>query len=343
MKRYDTRTVVVTGASAGVGRATVLEFARHGCNVALLARGEAGLTSAAQEARAYGVEAITCRVDVADADAVLAAAEHVKHRYGRVDVWVNCAMATVYGHVWDLSAGEYARVTQVTYLGYVHGTLAALRDMRARNTGTIIQVGSALAYRSIPLQSAYCAAKFAVRGFTDSLRSELIAERSRIRLCMVQLPAVNTPQFDWARNHLSRHPRPVAPVFEPEAIARAIYRASAHAPRELWVGRPTVQAILANGIAPGVVDRVLAHIAIPGQQMSVPASSGTPDNLFSPVNEDRGARGRFGAEALGEVTSVRPATLRLVLAALGALAIVAIRSGGRRRQGLPHRTRAPRR
>jgi short-subunit dehydrogenase len=339
MKRADMRTVVVTGASAGVGRAIALEFARHGCNVALLARGEAGLEAAAHEARECGAEVVTCPVDVADADAVYAAADRVRERWGRVDVWVNCAMATVYGHVWDLSPAEFSRVTQVTYLGCVHGTLAALRDMRPRDAGTIIQVGSALAYRSIPLQSAYCASKFAMRGFTDSLRGELLAERSHIRLCMVQLPAVNTPQFDWARSYMKGHPRPVAPVYQPEAIARAIYRDSWHAPRELLLGRATVMAILGNAIAPGILDRVLARTAIRGQQMDAAASG--PDNLFKPVEEDRGAHGRFDAEATANVSAVRPATLRVLLAALGAFVIAAMSSGGRRRRELRHRTRAP--
>jgi short-subunit dehydrogenase len=335
MRRSNTQSVVITGASAGVGRATAREFARQGWNVGLLARGVEGLEAAAAEIRACGAEAMTLPADVADADAVFAAADHAVRHWGRIDVWVNCAMATVYGAAWDLSPAEHARVTNVTYLGYVHGTLAALRHMRERGAGTIVQVGSALSYRAIPLQSAYCASKFAVRGFTDSLRSELIAERSRVRLCMVQLPAVNTPQFDWARNYMPRHPRPVAPVFQPEGIAREIYRASLRAPRELWIGRPTAQAIFANAAAPGILDRLLARTAIPGQQIQNQPKSDGPGNLFSPVSGDAGARGRFDAEARAEVSSVRPATLRL-LALLGVLAIAALSAGGRTR-------RAPRR
>jgi short-subunit dehydrogenase len=335
----NTPSVVITGASAGVGRATAREFARQGWNVGLLARGAEGLDGAATEVRTYGVEAMTLPADVADADAVFAAAERVVQAWGGIDVWVNCAMATVYGRARDLSPAEYARVTNVTYLGYVHGTLAALRHMRTRNVGTIVQVGSALAYRAIPLQSAYCASKFAIRGFTDSVRSELIAEGSRVRLTMVQLPAVNTPQFDWARNHMPHQPRPVAPVFQPEAIAREIYRAALRAPRELWIGRSTAEAILGNAVAPGILDRFLARVAIPGQQMQEETRTDGVDNLFSPVKGDAGAHGRFDAEARANVSSVRPASLRW-LALVGVVALAALTSAHRRPRALPHKTRA---
>jgi len=339
MQSAKARTVVITGASAGVGRATAIEFAHRGWNVALIARGVEGLEAAAQDVRAQGAEAVTLSVDVADADAVFAAAEQVRARWGRIDVWVNCAMATVYGTVRDMTPAEYARVTQVTYLGYVHGTLAALRDMRSRNTGTIVQVGSALAYRAIPLQSAYCAAKFAVRGFTDSLRSELISERSGIRLCMVQLPAVNTPQFDWALNHMERRARPVAPVFQPEAIASELYRAALHPSREVWIGRPTVQAILANAMAPGILDRVLARIAIRGQQSLAPLPAHRPDNLFSPVSGGHAVHGTFDDEARSAVSAVRSSTLRFFLAVLAGLALVALSSGGKRLRAPPRTKR----
>src|SRR3954452_10481565 len=205
-------TVVITGSSAGVGRATALEFARQGCNVALLARGKDRLESAAREARQFGVDAVAIPTDVADAAAVEAAAERVETELGPIDIWVNDAMATIFAPVHSIGPDEFRRVTEVTYLGQVHGTLAALKHMRPRNRGTIVQVGSALAYRSIPLQSAYCAAKAAARGFTDSLRSELLHEGSAIRLTMAHLPAVNTPQFDWARNHMHRRPQPVPPI-----------------------------------------------------------------------------------------------------------------------------------
>jgi short-subunit dehydrogenase len=329
MQTPDARTVVITGASAGVGRATAREFARHGWNVALLARGVERLEATAREVERCGGRPLQLPVDVADAEALNAAASRVADNWGRVDVWINCAMATVFGAVRDVSPAEYARVTQVTYLGYVHGTLAALSTMRARNAGTIVQVGSALAYRAIPLQSAYCAAKFAVRGFTDSLRSELIAERSRIRLTMVQLPAINTPQFDWARNHLARQPRPVGPVFQPEAIAKAIYRAALAGPREVWIGRPTVKAILADLIAPGLLDRILARVAIEGQQTARPARIGAPDNLSSPPDGDPGVHGRFDPESRGDVIAVRPSTLRAALAMAAAAIALALSSRGR--------------
>src|SRR5947209_3328091 len=226
------RVCVVTGASAGVGRATALAFARRGWRLAILARGEEGLESARREIEAEGGEVLSFRADVADADAVFTAADEVVREFGAIDVWVNNAMVTVFGKVDDITPDEFRRVTEVTYLGQVHGTLAALRHMRPRNRGTIVQVGSALSYRSIPLQSAYCAAKAAVRGFTDRLRRELIHEKDAVRLTMVQLPAVNTPQFDWARNHLGRRLQPVPPIYQPETIAAAIFEAARTARRE---------------------------------------------------------------------------------------------------------------
>jgi short-subunit dehydrogenase len=325
-----TRTVMITGASAGVGRAAAREFAAQGWNVGLLARGETALDAAAREVEARGTRAMTLPVDVADADAVFAAAERMRSEWGRIDVWVNCAMVTVFGRARDVTPAEYARVTQVTYLGYVHGTLAALRVMRECNGGTIVQVGSALAYRAIPLQSAYCAAKFAVRGFTDSLRSELIDEGSRVRLTMVQLPAVNTPQFDWARSHLRRRPRPVAPVFQPETIAHAIYEAALAAPREVWLGRSTVKAIVADIAAPGLLDRVLARLAIAGQEDTEPARPERPDNLFAAVATDAGAHGRFDAEARTNLQAFLPSLLRLAIASCAVLALAAITARGRR-------------
>jgi short-subunit dehydrogenase len=342
MQSAATRTVVITGASAGVGRATAREFATRGWNVGLIARGAVALEATAREVEGRGGRALPLPADVADADAVSAAAERVQTAWGGIDVWVNCAMATVFGRARDLSTAEYARVTQVTYLGYVHGTLAALRAMRERNAGTIVQVGSALAYRAIPLQSAYCAAKFAVRGFTDSLRSELIDEGSGVRLTMVQLPAVNTPQFDWARSHMPGRPRPVAPVFQPEAIARAIYGAALVGPREIWLGRSTVKAIVADLVAPGLLDRVLARLAIAGQQDSTPAMAGRSDNLFAPVQSDRGARGRFGAEARTRVERFRPSLLRFAIAASAALALAALIAGDKTRRSLLHTTGARR-
>ena len=264
-ERRAAPAVVITGASAGIGRATALAFAQRGWSVGLIARGRERLESAAQAVERAGGRAVVLQADVADAEAVEEAAAHASASFGGIDVWVNNAMATIYSPIAGLSPAEVKRVTEVTYLGQVHGTLAALRHMRPRERGTIVQVGSALAYRSIPLQSAYCAAKAAVRGFTDSLRSELLHEGSAIRLTMVQLPAVDTPQFDWARSRLPRRLQPVPPIHAPEPVAEAIVRAALEAPRELWVGGPTVQAILGTMAAPGLLDGMMARRAWDGQ------------------------------------------------------------------------------
>lgn len=315
-------TVVVTGASAGVGRAVALEFARQGCKVALLARRKERLDSAAREARALGVEALSIPVDVADAGAVDAAAERIEHELGPVDVWVNDAMATIFAPVHAIAAEEFRRVTEVTYLGQVHGTLAALKRMRPRNRGTIIQVGSALSYRAIPLQSAYCAAKFAIRGFTDSLRTELKHEGSRVRLTMVQLPAVNTPQFDWGRSRVPNMAQPLAPIFQPEAIAREVVRAAREAPRELWIGGSTLRAIIGTMLFPDFGDRILANEGYSGQLASEPRDEGRPDNLFEAPPGDPGAHGRFDGHAGADVHGYDPSWLRAgaLLAVLGLVA-----------------------
>jgi NAD(P)-dependent dehydrogenase (short-subunit alcohol dehydrogenase family) len=293
----DGPVVVVTGASAGIGRAVAIAFARQGWRVALLARGRERLESAGREIEAAGGAALVLACDVADADAVFAAADAVVAQWRRIDVWVNNAMATVFAPAHEMPAAEFRRVTEVTYLGQVHGTLAALRHMRTRNAGTIVQVGSALSYRSIPLQSAYCAAKFAVRGFTDALRSELLHEGSGVRLTMVQLPAVNTPQFDWARSRLPRRPQPVPPIYAPEAAAAAILRAAEEAPRELWVGAPTLQAIVGTMLAPGLLDRLMARRAWEGQMTPEPARPDGEGNLQEAPAGDPGRRGRFTAVA----------------------------------------------
>ncbi|MFM0418809.1 SDR family oxidoreductase [Paraburkholderia aromaticivorans] len=288
------KVVVVTGAGAGVGRATVEEFALHGYDVALLSRDKARIERAVQELRAaYGVHVVGIPVDVADADAVETAASRVERELGPIEVWVNVAMATVFAPVSKLTAREFERGTKVTYLGQVHGTMAALSRMRSRNRGTIVNVGSALGYRSVPLQSIYCGAKFAVRGFTDSLRSEIIHDGLDVHLTMVDLPAVNTPQFDWALNKMGKKAQPVAPIYEPEVAARAIFFAATHRRREVWVGFPTVKAILANRIAPGLLDRYLAKAGYEGQLTDEPLGSDAPDNLFEPVPGDYGAHGRF--------------------------------------------------
>jgi short-subunit dehydrogenase len=287
------RIVVITGAGAGVGRATATEFARNGCDVALLSRDNGRLEQAASELRQFGVRALPIPTDVADADAVEAAAEQVERELGPIDVWVNVAMATVFAPVSKLTAAEFQRGTAVTYLGQVHGTMAALKRMRPRNRGSIVNVGSALAYRSVPLQSIYCGAKFAIRGFTDSLRSELIHDKVDVTLTMVDLPAVNTPQFDWARNKMGWKAQPVPPIYQPEVAARAIYFGATHPRRQIWVGFSTLVAILANQIAPGLIDRYLAKAGYSGQLTDIPDPPGAPDNLFEPVPGAYGAHGRF--------------------------------------------------
>lgn len=290
------RVVVITGASGGLGRACARAFARDGASVALLARNFEALENAAAEARQLGARALPIAVDVADADALEAAADRVEAELGPIDVWVNNAMVTVVCPIASLPAAELRRVTEVTYLGAVHGTLAALRRMQPRNRGSIVQVGSALAYRAIPLQSAYCGAKFALRGFTDSLRCELAHTGSRVRVCMVQMPALNTPQFDWCRTHMPRRPRPVAPIFEPEVAARAITWASRHRVRELYVGFSTMGSIWINKLVPRLLDRYLSRTGYESQLSPEPVSPGRRDNLWDTVAEDHGARGRFGAE-----------------------------------------------
>ena len=291
------KIVVITGAGAGVGRAAATEFARNGCDVALLSRDPARLEQAAAELRRFGVRALPIPTDVADAAAVHAAADQVERDLGPIDVWVNIAMATVFAPVHKLTAEEFQRGTAVTYLGQVHGTMAALKHMRPRNRGSIVCVGSALAYRSVPLQSIYCGAKFAIRGFLDALRSELYHDKMNITLTEVDLPAVNTPQFDWARNKTGRKAQPVPPIFQPEVPARAIYFGAFNPRRQIWVGFPTVKAILANRIAPGLIDRYLAKSGYTGQLTDEPSDPDAPGNLFEPVTGAYGAHGRFDGQA----------------------------------------------
>jgi short-subunit dehydrogenase len=302
-------TVVITGASAGIGRAVALEFARTGCNVALMARGVERLESAARQARQCGVQALVVPVDVADADALDAAAARVETVLGPIDVWVNNAMATIFAAAHATRSDEFRRVTEVTYLGQVHGTLAALRRMRRRNRGTIVQIGSALSYRAIPLQSAYCAAKFAARGFTDALRLELARERSRIRLTMVHLPAVNTPQFDWARSRMAEKARPIPPIFQPEAIAPEVVRAARQAPREVWIGHSTAKAIIGAMLIPEMGERFLPRQGDDGTFTEGRAATHA-DNLFSPPPGDPGARGRFDNQACAKAAVFEPTFLR---------------------------------
>ncbi len=271
------RTIVVTGASAGVGRATVRAFAREGARVGLIARGTDGLEAAKREIEELGGQALVLPADVADADAIENAAAEVERQFGPIDVWVNNAMASVFSPVKEMTAAEYKRVTEVTYLGYVNGTLSALKRMSPRDRGVIIQVGSALAYRGIPLQSAYCAAKHAIQGFCDSLRCELIHDKSNVQLCMVQMPALNTPQFGWVKSRLPRKAQPVPPIYQPEIAADAIVYASHHPRREICVGLPTVVAIAGDKIAPGLLDHYLGNTGYDGQQTSEPADPNRPN------------------------------------------------------------------
>jgi short-subunit dehydrogenase len=317
--KFRDRTVVITGASAGVGRAIAHRFARAGARLGLIARDAEALAEVKAEIERMGGTACVAPADVADATAVFAAADTIAGALGPIEVWINDAMATVFSPLMQMTPDEFRRVTEVTYLGFVHGTMAALRHMQPRDRGTIIQVGSALAYRGIPLQSAYCGAKHAIRGFTNSLRSELIHTRSRVALTMVQLPAVNTPQFDWARSHLPRKPRPVPPVVQPEAIAEAIYHAACRPRREYWIGGSTIKVILANTILPGWLDRYLAKVAYGGQETAVAASSARPDNLLRPVHDLHRTRGSFSREARKTAVSLPGPIVRLSIVALGAL------------------------
>lgn len=310
--------VVITGASAGIGRATAIEFARRGARVALLARGAEGLAGATRDVERAGGEALAIPTDVADAAQVEAAAAQVERAWGGIDVWVNNAMATVFSPVDAISSQDYHRVTEVTYLGAVWGTQAALKRMHPVDRGTIVQVGSALAYRSIPLQSAYCGAKSALRAFTDSLRSELIHAGSRVKLTFLILSAFNTPQFEWARSAVPRRPRPVGKPYQPELAARAIVRAALRPRRQIFIGWPAIQAVLGTAIVPGFLDHLLARMAWDGQFAEEPLPARYQDNLYDPVLRDAGIRGRFDHEAKRDSLQYRLAsdrTLPLIVAA----------------------------
>lgn len=315
------RVAVVTGASAGVGRAVAREFALHGWRVALLARGIDGLEGARRDVEQLGGEALVIPTDVSEQDQVEAAAARVEATWGRIDVWVNDAMATIFAEALTIAPADFQRATAVTYMGTVWGTLAALKRMKPRDAGTIVQVGSALAYRSIPMQAPYCGAKAAIRGFTDSLRCELAHDKSRVHLTMVQLSAFNTPQFEWGRTTMTRRPRPMGKIFQPELAARGIYWAATHRRRELWVGWPAVQAILGTRLLPGLLDRYLGWTAVEGQQTDERLPAHRPDNLWQPVAGDRGAHGRFDAAATGTSAQYWLTTHRGVMtgAAVGVL------------------------
>ncbi len=289
--------VVVTGASAGLGRAIVRAFAREGACVALLARGRDGLEGARRDVEALGGKALVIPLDVADAEAIEQAAETVEREFGPIDTWINNAMVSVFSPVKKMKTEEYKRVTEVTYLGVVYGTLSALKRMLPRDRGVIVQVGSALAYRGIPLQSAYCAAKHAIQGFHDSLRSELIHDKSKVRVTMVQLPAMNTPQFSWVKSRLPGKPQPVPPIYQPEIGADAVLFAAHHDRREMYVGYPTVEAIIGDKIAPGFADWYLARNGYEAQQTHEPVEPDRQDNLWEPVPGDHGAHGTFDDRA----------------------------------------------
>ena len=317
-------TVVITGGSAGVGRATARAFAKRGARLGLLARGAERLNATAAEVGAAGGRALAVPTDVADADAVENAAAAVEREFGPIDIWINNAMATIFAPVARVSPDEYRRATEITYLGYVYGTMAALKRMLPRDRGAIVQVGSALAYRAIPLQAPYCGAKHAIRGFTDSLRCELLHEKSSIRITMVQMPALNTPQFDWARNKMPRRPRPMGTIFQPEVAAEAIVYAAHSRQREVYVGGSTVQAIIGNKLMPGLLDRLLARRGYPGQLSDEPeAIAGETGNLFAPSSEDRGAHGRFDKHAKPYSIEFRLARQRgLISAGIGSAAVI---------------------
>jgi NADP-dependent 3-hydroxy acid dehydrogenase YdfG len=293
------KVVVITGASAGVGRAAARAFGARGDAVALLARGRAGLAAAATEVEAVGGRALPIALDVADADAVKGAAERIERELGEIDVWVNAAMTAVLAEVMETTPAEFRRVTEVTYLGSVNGALAALERMVPRNRGVIVQVGSALAYRGIPLQATYCAAKHAVEGFVESLRTELLHRKSKVRLTIVQLPGLNTTQFSWVRARTRNTPMPVPPVYQPEVAADAIVWASEHKRRELWVGQPTAKTIIGNRLSPALVDRYLARTGFDSQQTDQRLDPRRPDYLFEPLDDevDHGYRGAFDAVA----------------------------------------------
>ncbi len=321
-KRLNGKVVVVTGASAGVGRATVRAFAREGANVGLIARGVEGLEGARRDVEAEGCRALVLPCDVADAKAVEAAAERVERELGPIDVWVNNAMASVFSRALEMTADEFKRVTEVTYLGYVYGTMAALHRMRLRNRGTIVQVSSALAFRSIPLQSAYCASKHAILGFTESLRSELVHDGIRVHVTMVHLAAMNTPQFGWVRSRLPHEAQPVPPIFQPEVAADAVVWASTHRRRSLTVGMSAVKAIVGEKFIPGLLDRYLARKGFSAQQTQQPRNPDRPDNLFEPMTGDHGAHGAFERRARSRSVQLWLDQHR-VLAAMGSVALAA--------------------
>ncbi len=334
------RVVAITGASGGIGRATAREFARRGDAVALIARGTAGLEAAAEEVRALGGRPLVVPADVADAEAVEAAVERVERELGPVDVWVNVAFTSVFARFDDIAPEEYRRVTEVSYLGYVYATMAVLQRMKERDRGTIVHVGSTLAYRGIPLQSAYCGAKHALQGFHESLRCELLHEKSNVRVTMVQMPALNTPQFSWVLSRLPDHAQPVPPIYQPEVAARAVVFAADHPRRrEYWVGASTVATLLANAVVPGLLDRYLARTGFSSQQTGERKPDDQAANLWEPADgpdgHDYGAHGAFDdrshARSPQQWVAHRYPQVAAAVGAVGAAAAVGALAIGRRR------------
>jgi short-subunit dehydrogenase len=290
---FRNKVIVITGATGGVGRVTAWEFAKHGAKVALIARESHQLQATADEVRRYGGTAMQCMIDVSNAEAVENATEEIETKLGPINVWINNAMNSVFAEFKDITPEEFKRVTEVTYLGQVYGTMSILKRMMKRDSGSIILVGSALAYRGIPLQSAYCGAKHGIQGFYDSLRCELLHQKSKIIISMIQLPAMNTTQFGWVLSKLPNRPRPMGKVYEPEVAAKAILFAAAHERRSVWVGFPTYKAIIGNKIAPWYADWVLSKTGFHGQQTDEPADPNRKNNVWQPVPEDRGPYGEF--------------------------------------------------
>ncbi len=333
LHRHPSRTIIITGASAGVGRAIAHRFARARDRIGLIARDEAALKDVQHELQAMGTEAEWEAVDVADANAVFLAAERLEQRLGKIDIWINDAMETLFSTVVDTDPDEFRRVTEVCYLGFVHGTMAALKSMRPRRHGRIIQIGSALAYRGIPLQAAYCGAKHAIRGFTDALRAELLHDASGIHVSMIDLPAVNTPQFDWARAHIRNAPRPMGQPIQPEVVADAVFRAAQGSAREYWLGWQTLATILANTVAPAWLDRYLAQKAIAGQQTNTPLAPGHEDNLDHPITRLHRTHGSFDAISASRAPLITGEVARAGSVAIGAavffvLGVMSARSRG---------------
>ena len=323
MIQQKREVVVITGASAGVGRATVRRFARDGARIALLARGHARLEAAAREVEDAGGQALVIPTDVADAEAVEAAAARAEEELGPIDIWINNAMTSVFAEAHEVEPEEYRRVTEVNYLGFVYGTLAALKRMRPRNAGVIIQVGSALSFRGIPLQAAYCASKHAIKGFTESVRTELIHADSDIHLGIVHMPALNTPQFDWVRSRLPHRAQPVPPIYQPEIAADAIHWAARNRRPVLYVGAPTVQTILGERVSPRLLDHYLARNGFDSQQTQEPEDKDRPDNLFEPVPGDYAAHGRFDHRARSSSPQLWASKHRRWFALAGAAAALA--------------------